>query len=85
MNQPKYIIKICSKGHACKSMLSVKDTLEKIEELIEGKDIILEESGCMAMCGMGPNIKIMNTETNEENIYNEMTPDKITDVIKELS
>ena len=66
----KYKIRICG-GPRCKENLS-EDLIKEAKKLIADKDIELEKRGCMALWHIGPNVEVVNIETNESKIFNEV-------------
>ncbi|MBU0727178.1 (2Fe-2S) ferredoxin domain-containing protein [Patescibacteria group bacterium] len=67
----KYKVRICCSPR-CKENLS-EDLFREARKLIsDNPNIEVEKRGCMALCHIGPNVQVVNLETNESKIFNEV-------------
>ena len=79
----KYKIRICC-GPRCKMNFS-EDIFKEAEKLISNNpDIELEKRGCMALCHIGPNVEVINQETNDVKVYNKIAPSDLSEIIGDL-
>jgi NADH-quinone oxidoreductase subunit E len=80
----RHIIKVCD-GTAChvKKSTSLIDTVKKELGLKDGENttkdmnFTLETVSCLGACGLAPVMLV------DENVYGQMTPDKVSSLIKE--
>ncbi|MBN2086882.1 (2Fe-2S) ferredoxin domain-containing protein [Candidatus Peregrinibacteria bacterium] len=79
----KYLIRICG-GPRCKENFS-EDLFKEAQKLIAGReDIELEKRGCMALCHVGPNIEVINLETNDTKVHNKVVQSEVKGIIDSL-
>jgi hypothetical protein len=54
------IIKVCQNKNCCKRNSDVLQTIHNLVGMSDGVDdkIVVESSGCLSQCGMGPNIEV---------------------------
>jgi len=60
------IIRVCQNKHCCKKNKDVFQTIHNLADIVddEGEKIIVESSGCLSQCDLGPNMEV--TTGNKE-------------------